>query len=243
MAGFQSTVNIYESLGTVGDLAFDGPLRASTYNLDSNGQAQTVGFAFTVVSGANTAPSGDSSNAGTAIVGGTGVFAGILSNSKVYSSAGSSGDALAPTLNLPDNTTGELVTMGEIFVALPGAANIGDQVYYDNTTGALGTQADSITGTATQSTTTLTVAAGPTGNIGLGTQLKIAGAEPVTVLAFGTGSGGAGTYTVSVSQTVGSAAAISGKSAAPSGKTLVPNGYVSRYAVTGAGVGVIKLTN
>jgi hypothetical protein len=57
--------------------------------------------------------------------------------------------------------------------------------------------------TAGQSATTLTVAAGPSGTIYLGMSvLNSGGTLDSHVTAFGTGSGGAGTYTVSGSQTV-----------------------------------------
>ena len=43
----------------------------------------------------------------------------------------------APTLAIPDNTDGEFALMGQYFAALTSAANIGDQVIYNTTTGAL----------------------------------------------------------------------------------------------------------
>lgn len=243
----QSSVNIYNALGIPGDLAFSGPIRSQPANINSSAaEPNVIGFAYTITSQSNPDAVADAPNALTAQVGGTGVFAGILINSKEYASFGTTSGPLNPTLNLPDNTLGELLFMGEVYVEIPGPANIGDQVYYDTTTGALGSQAAVIAGTATQSTTTLTVAGGVTGNIGLGTELLVAGAEPVKVLAFGSGTGGAGTYTVDVSQTVGAPAAISGKSAAPSGKTLVPNGTISRFpaaAVSPTGLAVLKMTN
>ncbi len=136
--------------------------------------------------------------------------------------------------------------MGEIYVEIPGPANVGDLVYFDQTSGALGSVAAKATGTLTQSTTTITVAASPTGNIGIGSVLNITGAETVTVVELGSGTGGAGTYIVNVSQTVGSPTAFTGNSVAPSGKTLVPRGEISRFgaaAVSPTGLAVLKMTN
>src|SRR5580658_4743067 len=133
VATFQNTVNIWSTLGVVGDMAFDGPMRAEPYNLFSNGTPNIIGNAFTVSSGANPEPSGNSAVAGNATVGGTGVFAGILINSKDYASYGTTGTGgpLNPTLTLPDYSIGQLATMGHFIVNLPGGANVGDFVTYD----------------------------------------------------------------------------------------------------------------
>lgn len=242
----QSTVNIYNALGIVGDLAFDGPVRAVPYNLVSTPQVNTIGCAFTISSGGNPEPTTAAApNAGTAQVGGTGVFAGILVNPKAYVTAGTGGNALAATLALPDNSVGELLQMGEIFFAAPAACNVGDVVYYDNTTGVLGTQAPSSSFTGVVATNTLTVSGFVAGGapLAIGTVISGTGVTPGTVIsALGTGTGGNGTYTVNGAATV-SSTTMKGSSVAPSGKTLVPNCVVSHYDVAAAGVGVIKLTN
>ena len=137
---FQSTVNIWSAAGVVGELAFDGPMRAFPYNLFSSGTPNLVGNAYTVTSGGNPEPSGNKRSwAGTATVGGTGVFAGILVNPKDYASYGTTGanGPLAPTLVLPDYSIGQLAITGEYWVNLPGPANIGDLVTYDPLTGNL----------------------------------------------------------------------------------------------------------
>lgn len=244
----QTTVNIFNALGVPGDVAFSGPFRAQPANINSSGGTNTIGFAFTWSSQPNPDPSGDAPNAGTVRVGGTGVFAGILINSKEYSTSGTSSGSLNPTLNLPDYSVGDFGFMGEVYVEVPGAANIGDLVYYDNTTGALGSVAASVTGEMSQSTTTVTVEASPapTGNIGIGTLLRPTGASAVRVVALGTGTGADGTYTVDVSQSVSANTAFTANSVAPSGKTLVPNGTISRFgvsAVSPTGLAVLKMTN
>jgi hypothetical protein len=123
---FQSTVELAQGFGVVGELFTDGPVIAQTYTLVSDPVVNTVGNAFTVTS------------EGLAECGGTGIFAGILVNPKVYPLYGTTaGGTLAPTLNLPDNGIGELLTMGEIVVSLGGSANIGDSVVFDQTDGSL----------------------------------------------------------------------------------------------------------
>lgn len=243
----QSSVNIYNALGVIGDLAFDGPIRSVPYNLNSDtAYPNVVGRAFTVLAGANPEPTTAASpNAGEARAGGTGVFAGILVNPKAYVTAGTGGNALAPTLTLPDNSIGELLIMGEIFVAFAAAANVGDLVYYDNTTGVLGTVPPTSQFTGVVATNELTVSGFVAGGapLGVGSLITGPGVEPGTyITALGTGTGGNGTYTVTGAATVASAT-MNGTAVAPSGKTFVPNCVVSHYAVTGAGVGVIKLTN
>ena len=128
-ATFQSTVNVNLGFGIPGELIVDGPQRVDSLTLDSNGG--TIGLAFTKSHTTNVATQG-----GTV---GTGVlFAGILVNPKVYASYGSvGGNPLDPTLFLPANSQGEFLTMGTIVVTIVGAANIGDLVQYNTTTGVL----------------------------------------------------------------------------------------------------------
>lgn len=129
-ATFQSTVNVQQSFGVVGELIVDGPLRVDTLTLDSSGG--TIGLAFTK---SNT--TGVATQGGT-ITNGSVVFAGILVNPKVYASYGAvGGNPLDPTLFLAGNKQGEFLTMGTIVVSMSGAANIGDLVVFNNTTGVL----------------------------------------------------------------------------------------------------------
>lgn len=228
---FQSTVNSALGAGVVGDAAFEGILRSQPYILDSADAAyNVVGRAFTV------------SSEGVAAAGGTGVFAGILANPKVYASRGTTSGTLAPTLTLPDYVTAELVTNGEMFVTLPAAAAIGDKVAYNTTTGVLSTVAPIAAFTASQSTTTLTVSAITTGNLGVGSVVTQASGSQSVIIALGTGTGGTGTYTVSTSQTVSSGAATA-TSAPVSGTLFVPNAVVSHFTVSAAGLAVITLNN
>jgi hypothetical protein len=208
VAQFQSTINIYNALGIPGDLAFDGPKRAASYNLYSAGVPNIVGYAFTKTAAANPDTSLGSPNGGTAQVGGTGQFAGILVNPKAYPAYGTTaGGPLAPSLTLPDYAIGELLEMGYVFVSLPGGANVGDLVAYDPATGALNSIAPTTTFTGSISTTTLTVSAVSAGQLSVGQLLSGAGITPGTyITALGTGLGYTGTYTINNSQTVSSEA-------------------------------------
>ena len=128
--GFQSVIYPVMGFGVPGDLYNEGPTRSRTYILDSVSAAYNIvgSTCCTLVS------------EGVAKAGGTGVFVGLLVNSKVYASFGTTGGGpLAPTLTLPNNTVAELLTMGSAIVKLPAAANIGDLVIFDNTTGAIST--------------------------------------------------------------------------------------------------------
>jgi hypothetical protein len=127
----QTTVFAQMGFGVPGELFDSGPVRAQPYNLVSASASYNVfGSAFTFLS-QGTAQAGNP--------GGSAVFVGILVNPKGSASAGTSGAPLAPTLTLPNNAPAELLTEGSIIVSLPAAANVGDLVVFDNTTGALST--------------------------------------------------------------------------------------------------------
>lgn len=228
---FQSTVSLNQAFGVQGELILSGAHRAAPYNLVSTPNLNTVGNAFTV------------SSEGVATVGGTGVFAGILVNPKHYATSGTTAGTLQPTLVLPDNSIGELLTFGEIVAYINSAANIGDNVVYDTTTGALSAVAPATVVTGAISTTTLTVSAVTSGVLAVGQLITGANVTPGTyITALGTGTGGTGTYTVSISQTAASGT-ITTSNGAGSGKAFIPNAKISRYTLASSGLGVVTLTN
>lgn len=131
---FQSTVNTTQATGVVGDILIDGPMRAQPGILASTSAANNViGRAFRHVSGSDLNVTAD----------GTGAFAGILGNTKVYAHGGTtSGGTLDETLVLPNNTNVELVTKTSgIVVDLSTDAAIGENVFYNDTTGILAADA------------------------------------------------------------------------------------------------------
>lgn len=246
MSDFQTVVNIFNALGIIGGYAFDGPRRAGSYNLFSSGVPNVVGYAFTVSSGINPDPAGAAGNAGTAQVGGTGVFAGILVNPKEYPLRGVVGNPLGASLVLPDYSIGDLCLMGEIFVNLPGGASVGDIVTYDPLTGAL----NSITPTTRFTASiapggsagvldVMTVTAVAAGTIAVGQKIAGAGVAGGTYIAsVGTGTGGTGTYHLSSvnEQTVSSEAMTAPNVPAPA--FVITTGHIA----TSVGVDTLTVT-
>lgn len=216
MASFQSAVNIFQAFGVVGEILLAGPTRAAPAILDSDAVPQKIGNAFTWVSGANAGNNSNQNVAGVAKVGGTGVFAGILVNPKVYAAQGTvAGGTLAPTLVVPDQTIGELLFMGEIVVSLPGPANQGDLVVYDPLTGDLNSIppttlfTGSIAAGGASTNDVLTVSAITAGRLAIGSVIAGTGIPVGTsIVSLGTGLGGTGTYNISTINllTVGSEA-------------------------------------
>lgn len=192
--GFQSAVNVQLAPGVQGGLYDDSPIRAASWKLLSDSAAYNIigATAYTAVS----ADPGSAIASGVAKAGGTGQFVGILTNSKLYSTSGTSAGALNPTLTLPNNTLAQLVTMGHLWVVLPGPANLGDKIAYDATTGEI-TSYDpeaSFTGAIVASTGVLTVTLLTSGFLQPGVVLKGVGVNGITITGFGTGLGGNGTY-------------------------------------------------
>jgi len=125
---FQTEVRNDVASGVIGDRAFSGPIRSKPYVLNSASAANNViGRVFT-----------ETGVEGEAQAGGVGAFAGILINSKSYHSPGSATGTLEPTLTLPNGAIGELMTMGEVFIAMPENAAVGNPLNYNTTTGVIG---------------------------------------------------------------------------------------------------------
>lgn len=134
------SVFINQTGGFVGQRGKTGPTVANSKVLDTvaGGGAEAdnvMGRAFTQISGG-----GDSLNV---MVGGAGVFAGILWNPLEHSTAGSGGSALAPTDTIPDGQVADFVTTVPgvwVFLVNNGAAGqaaIGNYVTFDDVTGEL----------------------------------------------------------------------------------------------------------
>lgn len=236
----QSTVLANQAAGVVGEFSFESPSRAKPYILRTTDRPEynVVGRAFTVVS------------EGVATAGGTGFFAGILANPKVYASYGTAvGGPLAPTLTLANEVVAELVQMGQLWVTIPGAAAIGDPVVYDTTTGALDTVPAnaSFTGVIAVTTGILTVSS-PVGDFYLSpgpiSGTGVPAGTVITAQLSGT-AGQAGTYQTNITTAVASTAmkGVNGALAAGAGKAFVPNAYVTTFTPTGAGLASITLTD
>lgn len=131
--GFQATVYADQAIGVPGTRYDNSPVRALSYILNSASAAYNI-----IGATACTVVSDEVARAGS---GGTRGFAGILANPEIQALFGSGGVPLSPSLTVVNGAVAACVTMGRLFVTLPAAANIGDLVVYDNTTGALSTVA------------------------------------------------------------------------------------------------------
>lgn len=246
MSQFQQVVNINNTLGFVGDFAFDSPRRVKSYNLFSGGVPNIMGYAYTITSGDNADPSGNSTVAGTAQVGGSGRFGGILVGRLEYASFGTSGAPLAPTIILPDNSLGQLCDFGEPFVSLPGGGNPGDLVTYDPLTGALNSITPTTNFTAAiapggsaGTPDVMTVSAVSSGILAVGQLISGTGVDGGTyIISLGTGTGNTGTYNLSTInlQTVASRAMNAPNVPAPAFAAS------AAYITTSAGVDTLHIT-
>lgn len=137
---FQTTVSINGGFGVPGERYNDGPWRADSYILRSDvGVTNIIGAkAYTLVSPGVAKAGGNWFDDGTP-------FLGILGNPKVAPLQGTlAGGSLAPTLELPNESQADIISMGAMVVTLPALAAIGDLVIYNITTGALATIAPSV---------------------------------------------------------------------------------------------------
>lgn len=158
--GFQTSVIPTFADGIIGEILYQGPTRAAEFNLVSGGTPNIIGHAYTHVSGVDL-------RAAAGAIGG-GAFAGILCFPKEHASYGSSAGTLEPTLEIPDNASGSLLTMGEIIVSLAivGTGLIGEPLFYNDLTGELGSGTPAVGFTAISnakiSRKNVTAGAGPT---------------------------------------------------------------------------------
>jgi hypothetical protein len=242
---FQQQVNIFPTLGFIGNQADNSPVRAQTWILNSSGTANNIGYAFTKTNGGNPDPTLGSAVAGTAQVGGSGEFAGILVNPLEQTLFGTTSGPLNPTLALPDYSIGALATFGQWFVNLANPALVGNLVFYNTTTGALDSIFPTSTFTGVVATNTLTVSAFTAGGapLAVGTKISGTGVQNGTyITALDSGTGGNGTYTVTGAATV-SSTTMMGNAVLASGSLFVPNTVVTRYDVAATGLAAIQLTN
>ena len=128
---FQSTVSLQQGFGVPGELFTDGPYIALPYTINSAlASYNVIGATCCTVTSQGFCQAG---------AGGTLGFAGFLVDPKDLALFGAGGIPLNPTLTVPNFAVVECLTMGTIIVTLPAAANIGDYVVFDNTTGAIST--------------------------------------------------------------------------------------------------------
>ena len=130
--GFQSTVSLQQGFGVPGEMFTDAPWKVETYTIVSASSAlNIIGATCCTVTSQGLCAAGN--------VGGARVFAGFLVDPKDIALFGIGNQPLAPTLVVPNQSIVELMTMGSLVVTLPAAANIGDYVVFNNTSGAIST--------------------------------------------------------------------------------------------------------
>lgn len=208
-ASFQSAVNIYNAAGVPGEQAFSGPTRVTAYNLQSGDVPNIIARAYTITNGGNPDTTLGAPNAGTAQVGGTGQFAGLLVNPKEYASFGTSLSTLAPTLSVPNGTVGSLATMGPFWALLDNIPDVDDLLTYDPTDGSLSSIPPIVKFTAaiaaggTDTADVMTVSAVTQGKLQVGQPIYYDGQGlAVTIASLGTGKGYTGTYNLSTINTL-----------------------------------------
>lgn len=236
MSSPQTLINFNVAAGLPGTVAYDVPVYSQNRIIDSSvlGIPNSVGYAYTetVVGGV-----------AVATAGGTGEFAGILIEPKAYSNpavAGTSNYAIA------NGSVGHLLNHGAVFVAVPAACAIGDEVLFSQATGAISTQprVASFTGAIAVTTGILTVSAIVAGaSIVIGEELYGTGVPVGTLITgFLTGTnGGIGTYSTNVITAVASTATLTSVASVPTGYTKIRNAKVDYFGLTAAGVAVIKI--
>lgn len=125
----QSVVNEKLAFGVVGSFYDDSPRITDPKIVE----AGTIGCAFTL----------DSSDPAKAVLGGSGLFAGIAVNSKEYTVTG-----LGASLNFKSGDIAQICSMGRIVIKAENAVSVGDAAFFNTTTGAIkaGTSGSSIDG-------------------------------------------------------------------------------------------------
>lgn len=190
MSGFQSVVNLQQAPAIAGDFASANP-RAS--RLAGEG-ALVVGTGGCVVGRFAWVDDIEVTNAGTGSPSGF-VHRDMQAVITVYLAEGSN--------VVPAGRPITLMVAGDFWATSLTAATVGQTVYADHNTGAVGTGAtapDTFTGTASFATNVMTVTVATTGTLKVGDKVTSAGvAAGTTITALGTGTGGTGTYTLSTS--------------------------------------------
>ena len=197
---FQSSITSNIAAGVAGELYNGGngaPIRVMPYALNSNGTPNIIGATWYTLLSAPVLAGGSTysgESCAYAQAGGIGVTAGLLVDPKVHVTYGTTlGGPLAPSMTLPDQTIAGLATLGFFWATLPAAANAGDPLIYDTTTGAIGSVSAGANFTAAISGNTMTVSALGAGALAVGQSVSGTGVQPGTIIvALGNGTGGTG---------------------------------------------------
>lgn len=127
----QTKVNQQQAIGVPGEFYDDSPRRVHGYILLANGAVNpAIAKAFT-----------EGTDEGTATVGGTGKFSGLLVNPKEHALRG----GLTPSFELPSGVQGSLATMGHINVLCTTTVARGQACFFNTTDGTLSAAASGAT--------------------------------------------------------------------------------------------------
>lgn len=123
----QAVVREFNANGLPGEISRESPRRINSWNLDSSalGETNKFGHAYTFIS------------EGTATIGFTGAFVGVLVAPKEQALVGDGADALAPFAELPDGSIAELTTKGPIYLEASASGSQGDLVFFFHATGVI----------------------------------------------------------------------------------------------------------
>lgn len=114
----QTTVNQKLAFGVPGSFYDNSPRRVDPYTVEGG----AIALAYTV----------NASDPTKAVLGGTGVFAGIAVNTKEYIING-----IGASMAFREGDIAQCATMGRIVLKLGDAVTVGDACFYNETTGAL----------------------------------------------------------------------------------------------------------
>lgn len=138
---FQSVIRFRQTDGFLGQMTRDVPSVVKVWRFNEQvAHPNTFGRAFTAVAtevaGVNGLPAIPVAQVGGADVATT-KFAGILCNPEQHALFGTTAGALAPSLDLPPYSQGQLITKGEVVVAFATPVAYGDPVYFSEADGTL----------------------------------------------------------------------------------------------------------
>lgn len=127
---FQSTVNSLCAIGVPGQIANEEPTVVTTGLTASTGTF-VIGYYCTKAAATGVYSIGGDLAATDVIPGG------ILLGGFEHSTSGATSGPLDPTLNVPNNSTQQFLSVGSVIVKIVGACKQGYRIQYDKTTGAL----------------------------------------------------------------------------------------------------------
>ena len=136
MPPFQAaSLRQFQTTGLAGEVAREGPLRVTPWILNSSGQANVIGYAYTKVADGEAQVGGD--------ISGGAEFVGIMIRPKEHALVGSGATALTATNILADGIVAQMCDMGILYIQLDdtsaqsAAGAVGTALFFNDTTGII----------------------------------------------------------------------------------------------------------